>query len=101
VIDAALDNLRYPNLVCFFYCNQLSTMIVDMDDCELAEQILSCIFERLLIEKPHPWGVIYLFLKALKHSNFCQKKVFLDNEKFINEVVQKIVQKINLKVNHN
>ncbi len=70
-IRAALDNLRYPNLVCFFYCNHLCTIVVDLDDSQLSETILSLLFERLLVEKPHPWGLVYLFLETLKHQKFC------------------------------
>ena len=76
-------------------------MILDMQNSELAELILSQIFKRLLIEKPHPWGVIYLFLKIFRHDNFINKKVFLDNEKFVGDIVQRIVEKINVKKSHN
>ena len=36
----------------------------------IREQILRILLERVLVSRPHPWGVLYTMTEILRNSNF-------------------------------
>lgn len=84
-----LNNIRYPNPITFYFKNFLIMIFSEQTDDSLQEQITRNLFERLIIEKPHSWGILSFFYKVLANVNFKfdQKKFFLENEKFIESMI--------------
>ena len=61
----------------------------EFSDDNIQEQITKNLFERLIIEKPHSWGILSFFYKILANANFKfdQKKFYLENDKFIDKMI--------------
>ena len=85
-----LNNLRYPNLITFYFSNLILLLFTEVEDDSLHEQITKNLLERLIIEKPHPWGILALLFKILTNPNFNfeKKKFYQDNEKFVDYIVK-------------
>lgn len=85
-----INNIRYPNPITFYFKNVLILIFSDSTDDNIQEQITRNLFERLIIEKPHPWGILSFFYKILANVNFKfdQKKFYLENDRFIDNMIK-------------
>ncbi len=78
IISSMLNNLRYPNLVTFYFTNLILLIFTEVDNDIVHEQIVRYflksnrrnLFERLIIEKPHPWGTLYLLDKLFTDQRY-------------------------------
>ncbi|EDO15208.1 hypothetical protein Kpol_458p1, partial [Vanderwaltozyma polyspora DSM 70294] len=85
VIEAMMEQLRYPNIHTHWFTFVLKNMFTSEEwgeqKSEIQEIILRNIFERIIVNKPHPWGVTVLFTQLLNLNNVkllslpCVKKV--------------------------
>lgn len=62
-ISSMLNNLRYPNCITFYFTHLIMLIFTNVDNEIVHEQIIRNLYERLIIEKPHPWGTLYLLDK--------------------------------------
>lgn len=90
MINAILNNLRYPNPFTFYFTNLILMVFGDISESNIHEQITKNLLERLIIEKPHPWGILSLLYKILTNANFKfdQKDFYLENEAFVDNLVK-------------
>lgn len=68
-MSAIADHLRYPNShTCFFSASFLHLFA---NGTELVkEQITRVLLERLIVNRPHPWGLLASFIELIKNPSF-------------------------------
>ena len=68
------DNLRYPSPETHFFILLFVSMFKQAQsvnqDVSVREIITRCLLERLIVHKPHPWGLIVAFLEIIKRGDF-------------------------------
>jgi CCR4-NOT transcription complex subunit 1 len=74
LISAIANQLRFPNTHTHFYSYALLHLFGVSDDdaqqVEIQETITRVLLERLLVHRPHPWGLIITLLEILKNRNY-------------------------------
>jgi CCR4-NOT transcription complex subunit 1 len=73
-ISAIANQLRFPNTHTHFYSYTLLHLFGPPNDDSLAleiqETITRVLLERLLVHRPHPWGLIITLLEILKNPTY-------------------------------
>jgi hypothetical protein len=82
--------LQYPNPFTFYFTNLIIVVFGDVFDDNLHEQITKNLIRRLIIEKPHPWGILSLLYKILTNDSFKfdKKNFYIQNEVFVDKLVK-------------
>lgn len=96
LFNAFLNQIRFPCLLTKYFLT-LSFMIFSEKGQDFGIQIFSGILiERLIVEKPHPWGLMLLVIELVRqNSEFEWKnKVFNENEILYDNVLQCIFKSI-------
>lgn len=65
LLSAAANQLRFPSQ----HTAYLSAVLVALyaeDDTMVREQILRVLLERVIVHRPHPWGLLYTFAQMLR-----------------------------------
>jgi CCR4-NOT transcription complex subunit 1 len=74
LISAIANQLRFPNTHTHFYSYALLHLFGlsnnDSQQLEIQETITRVLLERLLVHRPHPWGLIITLLEILKNPNY-------------------------------
>ena len=52
------------------------------------------IVERLIIEKPHPWGLMFIFIELIRNPSYCFKEIF--NDGLFSVIIQRIFNSLNI-----
>ncbi|KAI7901129.1 CCR4-Not complex component, Not1-domain-containing protein [Cokeromyces recurvatus] len=69
LLSAIADHLRYPNShTCFFSSTLLLLFSKHSED--IKEQITRVLLERLIVNRPHPWGLLASFIELIKVPKF-------------------------------
>lgn len=70
-LGALLNQLRYPNNHTWFFSSTLLHLFGNNqtmpNDIELRQQITRVLLERLIVHRPHPWGLIITLLELTKN----------------------------------
>lgn len=74
LISAIVNQLRYPNSHTQWFSQALLAFFVpasghDETISEIQQQITRVLLERLLVHRPHPWGLIITLLELLKNQD--------------------------------
>jgi CCR4-NOT transcription complex subunit 1 len=73
-ISAIANQLRFPNTHTHFYSYTLLHLFGPPNDdsltLEIQETITRVLLERLLVHRPHPWGLIITLLEILKNRTY-------------------------------
>nr|QSE03639.1 CCR4-NOT transcription complex subunit1 NOT1 [Metchnikovella dogieli] len=70
LISALINNVRYPNTHTLFCTNILFEMfLLDFGDLK-KEVAMRAILERLIANRPHPWGVLFLFIELVRSEKY-------------------------------
>jgi len=70
-ICAISNHLRYPNAhTHYFSCLLLWLFSEANDNKVLQEQITRVLLERLIVHRPHPWGLLITFIELIKNPRF-------------------------------
>ena len=85
VINAMLNNLRYPNKVTIFFIKVILEILGSEKDVQLNEQILTNLLDRLIVEKPHPWGILALIFNIIKFIR--EKKIYFNNKMLMEKLL--------------
>ncbi|KAK5128498.1 hypothetical protein LTR85_003166 [Meristemomyces frigidus] len=67
VVSAMMNQVRYVNAHTHYFSTALQHMFSISSD-ELKEQIMRVLVERLMVPRPHPWGVIVMILELVKNT---------------------------------
>jgi CCR4-NOT transcription complex subunit 1 len=79
LINAMANQLRYPNSHTHFYQSLLLAIFIEVKADNVREQITRVLLERLIVSRPHPWGLLVTFVELLKNTkyNFWQGHEFV------------------------
>lgn len=73
-LSAIANQLRYPNSHTHYFSYALlhlfGTDHADQQESDVRQQITRVLLERLIVHRPHPWGLIITLLELLKNSNY-------------------------------
>ncbi|KAE8230223.1 hypothetical protein CF326_g4782 [Tilletia indica] len=69
VLTAAANQLRYPNTHTAYFSRLLLAIFAEQFPAEgsVKEQVVRVLLERLLVNKPHPWGLLYTLAELLRN----------------------------------
>ena len=69
LLSAIADQLRYPNShTCFFSAAFLHLFSHQSE--VVKEQVTRVLLERLIVNRPHPWGLLASFIELIKDPKF-------------------------------
>jgi CCR4-NOT transcription complex subunit 1 len=61
--------LRYPNSHTYFFSRAILDLFETQNEC-VKERITRVLLERLIVNRPHPWGLLSLFIDLMKDDGF-------------------------------
>ncbi|CAE7809195.1 Cnot1 [Symbiodinium microadriaticum] len=64
------NQLRYPNNHTHFFSCVLLSLFADADTEFIQEQITRVLLERLIVHRPHPWGLLITFIELIKNPRY-------------------------------
>ena len=80
-IGALTNQLRFPNNHTYYFSTIILQLFEDNPEQEaLQEQITRVLLERLVVNRPHPWGLLITFLELMKNTRYS-----FWSKKFINK----------------
>jgi CCR4-NOT transcription complex subunit 1 len=71
-LNAVVNNLRFPNSHTYYFSRMLLHLFskcADSDELVL-EQITRVLLERLVVNRPHPWGLLLTFVELVQNSRY-------------------------------
>lgn len=75
-LNAIANQLRYPNSHTHYFRSALLHLFSNAPSEQIQEQITRVLVERLIIMRPHPWGLLVTFIELIKNEEF----MFWDHE---------------------
>ncbi|KAI9030832.1 CCR4-Not complex component, Not1-domain-containing protein [Phycomyces nitens] len=69
LLNDIADHLRYPNSHTHFFSKALLFLFEDQPE-TVKEQITRVLLERLIVNRPHPWGLLASFIELIKDPDF-------------------------------
>jgi hypothetical protein len=69
LINALVDHLRYPNSHTYFFGMTLLHLFASQPE-TIKELITRVLLERLIVNRPHPWGLLTTFIQLIKEPQF-------------------------------
>lgn len=66
LIRGLLNQIRYPNLLTVFFIKFVARALYEETDQQVQTLLVKAIMERMKMEKPHPWGLIFV-TNQMKH----------------------------------
>lgn len=67
LLNAMANQLRYPNAHTYYFSCTLLTLFMETKSEGLKEQITRTLLERLIVNRPHPWGLLITFIELIKN----------------------------------
>ncbi|XP_065316483.1 CCR4-NOT transcription complex subunit 1-like isoform X2 [Gordionus sp. m RMFG-2023] len=69
-LNAIANQLRYPNSHTHYFSCILLHLFAEANTEAIQEQITRVLLERLIVNRPHPWGLLITFIELIKNSSF-------------------------------
>ncbi|XP_072931342.1 CCR4-NOT transcription complex subunit 1 isoform X2 [Epargyreus clarus] len=69
-LNALANQLRYPNSHTHFFSCVLLYLFVEANSEAVQEQITRMLLERLIVNRPHPWGLLVTFIELIKNPAY-------------------------------
>ena len=71
-LSALANQLRYPNSHTHFFSQVFLYLFENAprNDDGLKEQITRVLLERLIVHRPHPWGLLITFIELIKNPRY-------------------------------
>lgn len=66
LLSAAANQLRYPSRHTAYFSTLLLLLYTEVSDALVKEQVLRVLLERVIVNRPHPWGLLYTFAQLLR-----------------------------------
>ena len=74
LFNAIANQLRYPNSHTNYFCHTLLHILgverIDQQDSDVRQQIVRVILERLIVNRPHPWGMLITLLELDRNTAY-------------------------------
>lgn len=69
-LNAIANQLRYPNSYTHYFSCTLLYLFAETNNESIQEQITRVLLERLIVNRPHPWGLLVTFIELIKNPSF-------------------------------
>ncbi|KAK6167378.1 hypothetical protein SNE40_021420 [Patella caerulea] len=69
-LTAIANQLRYPNSHTHYFSCTILYLFAQANNEQIQEQITRVLLERLIVNRPHPWGLLITFIEMIKNPNF-------------------------------
>lgn len=69
-LNAIANQLRYPNNHTHYFSFILLYLFAESNQETIQEQITRVLLERLIVNRPHPWGLLITFIELIKNSRY-------------------------------
>ncbi|KMT00009.1 hypothetical protein BVRB_1g018420 isoform D [Beta vulgaris subsp. vulgaris] len=69
-LNAIANQLRYPNTQTHYFSVVLLYLFTDAHQEIAQEQITRVLLERLIVNRPHPWGLLITFIELIKNPGY-------------------------------
>lgn len=69
-LNAIANQLRYPNSYTHYFSCALLYLFAESNTEAIQEQITRVLLERLIVNRPHPWGLLITFIELIKNPAF-------------------------------
>ncbi|KAL5338684.1 CCR4-Not complex component, Not1-domain-containing protein [Aspergillus crustosus] len=74
LLSAMANQLRYPNSHTYFFSFAIlrlfGTDYSEQDESDIRQQIIRVLLERLIVHRPHPWGLIITLQELLQNGSY-------------------------------
>jgi CCR4-NOT transcription complex subunit 1 len=67
LFNALANQLRYPNAHTHYFSCMILLLFGDATSEMVREQITRVLLERLIVNRPHPWGLLITFIELIKN----------------------------------
>ncbi|KAL4599949.1 hypothetical protein ACB092_11G164000 [Castanea dentata] len=69
-LNAVANQLRYPNTHTHYFSFILLYLFAESNQEIIQEQITRVLLERLIVNRPHPWGLLINFIELIKNQRY-------------------------------
>ncbi|XP_042504897.1 CCR4-NOT transcription complex subunit 1-like [Macadamia integrifolia] len=69
-LNAVGNQLRYPNNHTHYFSFVLLYLFAEANQEIIQEQITRVLLERLIVNRPHPWGLLITFIELIKNPRY-------------------------------
>ncbi|XP_071698546.1 uncharacterized protein [Rutidosis leptorrhynchoides] len=69
-LNAVANQLRYPNNHTHYFSFILLYLFSETNQEAIQEQITRVLLERLIVNRPHPWGLLITFIELIKNPRY-------------------------------
>ena len=69
-LNAIANQLRYPNNHTHYFSCALLYLFYETTEETVQEQITRVLVERLIVHRPHPWGLLVTFIELIKNPRY-------------------------------
>lgn len=70
MLSVIADQLRFPSAHTLFFASLMLYLFKVSTDSPIPERIARVLLERVIVAKPHPWGLIVTFVELLEHPAY-------------------------------
>ncbi|XP_019056501.1 PREDICTED: CCR4-NOT transcription complex subunit 1-like [Tarenaya hassleriana] len=69
-LNAIANQLRYPNNHTHYFSFIMLYLFLELDQEIIQEQITRVLLERLIVNRPHPWGLLITFIELIRNRRY-------------------------------
>ncbi|XP_066592088.1 CCR4-NOT transcription complex subunit 1 isoform X2 [Prorops nasuta] len=69
-LNAIANQLRYPNSHTHYFSCTILYLFAEANTEAIQEQITRVLLERLIVNRPHPWGLLITFIELIKNPTY-------------------------------
>lgn len=69
-LNAIANQLRYPNSHTHYFSCVILSLFAEAASEAVKEQITRVLLERLVVSRPHPWGLLITFIELIKNPRY-------------------------------
>jgi len=69
-LNAVANQLRYPSSHTHYYSCVMLFLFSESKDEGVREQVTRVLLERLIVHRPHPWGLLITFIELIKNQRY-------------------------------
>jgi CCR4-NOT transcription complex subunit 1 len=69
-LNCIANQLRYPNSHTHYFSCTLLYLFAEANQEAIQEQITRVLLERLIVNRPHPWGLLITFIELIKNPTY-------------------------------
>jgi len=69
-LNAIANQLRYPSTQTHYFSCVMLYLFSEAKNVEVKEQVTRVLLERLILHRPHPWGLLITFMELIKNQKY-------------------------------